>query len=124
MYNSDLFDIDMAIEEAGELVVALSKLKRNKVNDPTVRVNMNDALAGVVEEIADVRYTLNKVIRDFKLDENEIVNTMVDKKHRTQELIKKNLHEPKPLPTYWDAFKDMDDPMNVPRERRSHLDNL
>ena len=124
MYNSDLFDIDMAIEEAGELVVALSKLKRNKVNDQTVRVNMNDALAGVVEEIADVRYTLNKVIRDFKLDENEIVNTMVDKKHRTQELIKKNLHEPKPLPTYWDAFKDMDDPMNVPRERRSHLDNL
>ena len=31
MYNSDLFDIDMAIEEAGELVVALSKLKRNKI---------------------------------------------------------------------------------------------
>lgn len=122
MYNSDLFDIDMAIEEAGELIVALSKLKRNKTNDPTVRVNMNDALAGVVEEIADVRYTLNKVIRDFKIDENEIVNTMVDKKHRTQELLKKNLHEPKPIPTYWDAFKD--DPMNVPREKRSHLDNL
>lgn len=106
MYNSDLFDIDMAIEEAGELIVALSKLKRNKVNDPTVRVNMNDALAGVVEEIADVRYTLNKVIRDFKLDENEIVNTMVDKKHRTQELIKKNLREPKPLPTYWEAYHE------------------
>lgn len=122
MYNSDLFDIDMAIEEAGELVVALSKLKRNKVNDPTVRVNMNDALAGVVEEIADVRYTLNKVIRDFKLDENEIVNTMVDKKHRTQELIKKHKQNPKPLPTYWESYKD--DPMNVPRERRSHLDNL
>ena len=33
MYNSDLFDIDMAIEEAGELIVALSKLKRNKTND-------------------------------------------------------------------------------------------
>ena len=118
MYNSDLFDIDMAIEEAGELIVALSKLKRNKVNDPTVRVNMNDALAGVVEEIADVRYTLNKVIRDFKLDENEIVNTMVDKKHRTQELIKKHKQNPKPLPIY------EDDPMNVPRERRSHLSNL
>ena len=122
MYNSDLFDIDMAIEEAGELIVALSKLKRNKVNDPTVRVNMNDALAGVVEEIADVRYTLNKVIRDFKLDENEIVNTMVDKKHRTQELIKKHKQNPKPLPTYEEAY--MDNPMNMPRERRSHLANL
>lgn len=118
MYNCDLFDIDMAIEEAGELVVALSKLKRNKINDPTVRVNMNDALAGVVEEIADVRYTLNKVIRDFKLDENEIVNTMVDKKHRTQELIKKHKQNPKPLPIY------DDDPMYVPRECRSHLSNL
>ena len=105
MYNSDLFDIDMAIEEAGELIVALSKLKRNKVNDPTVRVNMNDALAGVVEEIADVRYTLNKVIRDFKLDENEIVNTMVDKKHK---------QNPKPLPIYEDYARD----------GRSHLSNL
>lgn len=122
MYNSDLFDIDMAMEEAGELIVALSKLKRNRINDPTVRVNINEALNGVMEEIADVRYTLNKVIRDFKLDENEIVNTMVDKKHRTQELLKKNLSEPKPLPTYLDTFAD--NPMNLPREKRSHLDDL
>lgn len=118
MYNDDLFDIDMAIEEAGELIVALSKLKRNKVNDPTVRVNMSDALNGVVEEIADVRYTLNKVIRDFKLDENEIVNTMVDKKHRTQELIKKHKQNPKHLPTCDDGLT------NIPRECRSHLANL
>lgn len=114
MYNSNLFDIDMAMEEAAELIVALNKLKRNLVGDPAVRVSMDDALKGVVEEIADVRFTLNTVIKDFKLDENEIVNTMVDKKHRTQELIKKHKQNPKPLPTYEDYA----------REGRSHLSNL
>ena len=120
MYNSDLFDIDMAIEEAGELIVALSKLKRNKVNDITVRVTMDEALNGVVEEIADVRYTVNKVIRDFKLDENEIINTMVDKKHRTQELKKKKLSEAKPVPTFYETFKD--DPGYIwAKERRDDV---
>ncbi len=118
MYNSDLFDIDMAIEEAGELIVALSKLKRNKINDITVRVSMDEALNGVIEEIADVRYTVNKVIKDFKLDENEILNTMVDKKHRTQELKKKKLSEAKPLPTYWQTYED------EKRIGKSHLSNL
>lgn len=118
MYNSNLFDIDIAMEEAAELIRALSKLKRNLVNDPAVRVNMEEALNGVVEEIADVRYTLNTVVKDFKLDENEIINIMVEKKRRTRELLKKKLCEPKPLPIY------EDDPMNVPRERRSHLSNL
>lgn len=122
MYNNNLFDIDIAMEEAAELIRALSKLKRNLVNDPAVRVNMEQALNNVVEEIADVRYTLNTVIKDFKIDENEIVNIMVEKKRRTRELLKKNMQEPKPLPTYWEAYKD--DPMNAPKERRSHLSNL
>jgi chemotaxis regulatin CheY-phosphate phosphatase CheZ len=120
MYENNLFDIDIAMEEAAELIRALSKLKRNLVNDPAVRVNMEQALNNVVEEIADVRYTLNTIIKDFKLDENEILNVMVEKKRRTRELLKKSMQEPKPLPTYWEAYKD--DSMNVPREVRSIKD--
>ena len=116
MYKSNLFNIDIAMEEAAELIRALSKLKRNLVNDPAVRVNMEEALNNVMEEIADVRYTLNTVIKDFKLDENEIINIMVEKKRRTKEILKKRMQEPTPIPTYFEACKD--DPMNVPRELR------
>lgn len=54
-------NIDIAIEEMGELIQALSKLKRLQQNDKTLRVDEKEIINSVKEEIVDVNITVNRI---------------------------------------------------------------
>lgn len=59
MINS--LDIDIAIEEMGELIQALSKLKRLQNNDKTLRIGKKEIINSVKEEIIDVNITIDRI---------------------------------------------------------------
>lgn len=54
-------NIDIAIEEMGELIQALSKLKRLQQNDKTLRVDEKEIINSVKEELVDVDITLERI---------------------------------------------------------------
>lgn len=57
--------LDLLIEECGELIQAICKFKRSKLTSKGIEWNYN-----LVEEIADVE----NVIEQFKLNQPEMVN--------------------------------------------------
>lgn len=82
-------DIGIAVEELSELIKALQKLARLKLDDKTLRVTDDEIIKNIKEEIVDVKISLD-VIKDI-IYENELeyYQNIVKKLLRKDKLLNK-----------------------------------
>lgn len=81
-----IYNIDLAIEEMGELIQALSKHKRLLQEDKTLRVDKTQIRENIKEEIADVNIVLIKLKEMYFENNIEMIKFIGDKLYRTQQL--------------------------------------
>ena len=82
-------DITITIEELSELIKALQKLARLKLNDKTLRVTDEEIINSIKEEIVDVKITLDKIIDNVYQNELEYYQNIVKKLIRKDKLLNK-----------------------------------
>ena len=82
-------DITITIEELSELIKALQKLARLKLNDKTLRATEEEIINSIKEEIVDVKITLDKIIDNVYQNELEYYQNIVKKLIRKDEILNK-----------------------------------
>ena len=82
-------DIAVAVEELGELIKALQKLARLKINDKTLRVTDQEIINQIKEEIVDVKISLDSIIDNVYQNELEYYQNIVKKLVRKEKLLNK-----------------------------------
>ena len=82
-------DIAVAVEELGELIKALQKLARLKLNDKTLRVSDQEIINQIKEEIVDVKITLDVIIENVYQNDLEYYQNITKKLIRKEKLLNK-----------------------------------
>ena len=82
-------DIAVAVEELSELIKALQKLARLKLDDKTLRVTDEEIINSIKEEIVDVKISLDTIIDNIYENELEYYQNIVKKLIRKDELLNK-----------------------------------
>ena len=82
-------DITITIEELSELIKALQKLARLKLDDKTLRVTEEEIINSIKEEITDVKITLDNIIDSVYQNELEYYQNIVKKLIRKEKLLNK-----------------------------------
>ena len=82
-------DISVAVEELGELIKALQKLARLKLNDKTLRVTDVEIINQIKEEIVDVKISLDNIIDNVYQNDLEYYQNITKKLIRTEKLLNK-----------------------------------
>ena len=82
-------DIAVAVEELGELIKALQKLARLKINDKTLRVTDVEIINQIKEELVDVKISLDTIIDNVYQNELEYYQNIVKKLVRKEKLLNK-----------------------------------
>ena len=82
-------DITITIEELSELIKALQKLARLKLDDKTLRVTEEEIINSIKEEITDVKITLDNIIDSVYQNELEYYQNIVKKLVRKEKLLNK-----------------------------------
>ena len=82
-------DISVAVEELSELIKALQKLGRLKLNDKTLRVTDVEIINSIKEEIVDVKLALDSIIDNVYQNDLEYYQNIVKKIIRTEKLLNK-----------------------------------
>ena len=79
-------DIGIAVEELSELIKALQKLARLKLDDKTLRVTDEEIIKNIKEEIVDVKISLDAIIDNIYENELEYYQNIVKKLLRKDKL--------------------------------------
>lgn len=82
-------DIGIAVEELSELIKALQKLARLKLDDKTLRVTEEEIIKNIKEEIVDVKISLDAIIDNIYENEIEYYQNIVKKLLRKDKLLNK-----------------------------------
>ena len=82
-------DIGIAVEELSELIKALQKLARLKLDDKTLRVTDEEIINSIKEEIVDVKITLDFIIDVVYQNDLEYYQNIVKKLLRKDKLLNK-----------------------------------
>ena len=82
-------DIAVAVEELSELIKALQKLARLKINDKTLRVTDQEIINQIKEEIVDVKISLDPIIDNVYQNDLEYNQNIVKKLVRKEKLLNK-----------------------------------
>ena len=82
-------DIGIAVEELSELIKALQKLARLKLDDKTLRVTEEEIIKNIKEEIVDVKISLDAIIDNIYENELEYYQNIVKKLVRKDKLLNK-----------------------------------
>ena len=82
-------DISVAVEELSELIKALQKLARLKLNDKTLRVTDVEIINQIKEEIVDVKLALDSIIDNVYQNDLEYYQNITKKLIRTEKLLNK-----------------------------------
>ena len=82
-------DIGIAVEELSELIKALQKLARLKLDDKTLRVTEEEIIKNIKEEIVDVKISLDVIIDNIYENELEYYQNIVKKLLRKDKLLNK-----------------------------------
>ena len=82
-------DIGIAVEELSELIKALQKLARLKLDDKTLRVTEEEIIKNIKEEIVDVKISLDAIIDNIYENELEYYQNIVKKLVRKEKLLNK-----------------------------------
>ena len=82
-------DIGIAVEELSELIKALQKLARLKLDDKTLRVTEEEIIKNIKEEIVDVKISLDAIIDNIYENELEYYQNIVKKLLRKDKLLNK-----------------------------------
>ena len=82
-------DIGIAVEELSELIKALQKLARLKLDDKTLRVTDEEIIKNIKEEIVDVKISLDRIIDNVYQNELEYYQNIVKKLVRKEKLLNK-----------------------------------
>ena len=82
-------DIGIAVEELSELIKALQKLARLKLDDKTLRVTDEEIIKNIKEEIVDVKISLDTIIDNIYENELEYYQNIVKKLLRKDKLLNK-----------------------------------
>ena len=82
-------DIGIAVEELSELIKALQKLARLKLDDKTLRVTEEEIIKNIKEEIVDVKISLDTIIDIIYENELEYYQNIVKKLLRKDKLLNK-----------------------------------
>ena len=82
-------DIGIAVEELSELIKALQKLARLKLDDKTLRVTDEEIIKNIKEEIVDVKISLDAIIDNIYENELEYYQNIVRKLIRKDKLLNK-----------------------------------
>ena len=82
-------DIAVAVEELTELVKALQKLARLKLDDKTLRVTDEEIIKNIKEEIVDVKISLDAIIDNIYENDLEYYQNIVKKLMRKDKLLNK-----------------------------------
>ena len=82
-------DISVAVEELSELIKALQKLARLKLNDKTLRVTDVEIINQIKEEIVDVKIALDNIIDNVYQNDLEYYQNIVKKLVRKEKLLNK-----------------------------------
>lgn len=82
-------DIAVAVEELSELIKALQKLARLKLNDKTLRVTDVEIINSIKEEIVDVKLALDYIIDNVYQNDLEYYQNITKKIIRTEKLLNK-----------------------------------
>ena len=82
-------DIGIAVEELSELIKALQKLARLKLDDKTLRVTDEEIIKNIKEEIVDVKISLDTIIDTIYENELEYYQNIVKKLLRKDKLLNK-----------------------------------
>ena len=82
-------DIGIAVEELSELIKALQKLARLKLDDKTLRVTDEEIIKNIKEEIVDVKISLDVIIDNIYENELEYYQNIVKKLLRKDKLLNK-----------------------------------
>ena len=82
-------DIAVAVEELTELVKALQKLARLKLDDKTLRVTDEEIIKNIKEEIVDVKISLDAIIDNIYENDLEYYQNIVKKLLRKDKLLNK-----------------------------------
>ena len=82
-------DIGIAVEELSELIKALQKLARLKLDDKTLRVTDEEIIKNIKEEIVDVKISLDTIIDIIYENELEYYQNIVKKLLRKEKLLNK-----------------------------------
>ena len=82
-------DIGIAVEELSELIKALQKLARLKLDDKTLRVTDEEIINSIKEEIVDVKISLDTIIDNIYENKLEYYQNIVKKLLRKDKLLNK-----------------------------------
>ena len=82
-------DIGIAVEELSELIKALQKLARLKLDDKTLRVTDEEIIKNIKEEIVDVKISLDAIIDIIYENDLEYYQNIVKKLLRKDKLLNK-----------------------------------
>ena len=82
-------DIGIAVEELSELIKALQKLARLKLDDKTLRVTEEEIIKNIKEEIVDVKISLDAIIDIIYENDLEYYQNIVKKLLRKDKLLNK-----------------------------------
>ena len=82
-------DIGIAVEELSELIKALQKLARLKLDDKTLRVTDEKIIKNIKEEIVDVKISLDVIKDIIYKNELEYYQNIVKKLLRKDKLLNK-----------------------------------
>ena len=82
-------DIGIAVEELSELIKALQKLARLKLDDKTLRVTEEEIIKNIKEEIVDVKISLDAIIDNIYENDLEYYQNIVKKLLRKDKLLNK-----------------------------------
>ena len=82
-------DIGIAVEELSELIKALQKLARLKLDDKTLRVTDEEIIKNIKEEIVDVKISLDAIIDNIYENDLEYYQNIVKKLLRKDKLLNK-----------------------------------
>ena len=82
-------DIGIAVEELSELIKALQKLARLKLDDKTLRATDEEIIKNIKEEIVDVKISLDTIIDIIYENELEYYQNIVKKLLRKDKLLNK-----------------------------------
>ena len=82
-------DIGIAVEELSELIKALQKLARLKLDDKTLRVTDEEIIKNIKEEIVDVKISLDVIIDIIYENDLEYYQNIVKKLLRKDKLLNK-----------------------------------
>ena len=82
-------DIGIAVEELSELIKALQKLARLKLDDKTLRVTDEEIIKNIKEEIVDVKISLDTIIDIIYENDLEYYQNIVKKLLRKDKLLNK-----------------------------------